>query len=250
MLPGLVSVTFRALSLAEIVNLCAEAGLQGIEWGGDVHVPPGDRAAAIEAVRLCREKGLSIPSYGSYYRLGQAEAGEFETVLTTCLDLGAKNIRVWAGNQGSLEADEVYRESLVQDGRRCARLAAEAGVRLGLEFHTATLTDTAQSALAFIADIRAENLKTYWQISPDKDRTGNLADLDMLRGCLSNIHCHHLATGRRLPLAAGEADWQAYLHAANDGEERWVLIEFVAGDSPDALMADAAALNGLIARLS
>ena len=36
---GLVSITFRKLTVEKIIELVKEAGLQGIEWGGDVHVP-------------------------------------------------------------------------------------------------------------------------------------------------------------------------------------------------------------------
>jgi hypothetical protein len=39
---GLVSVTFRQLSAEEIIKLVVCAGLEGIEWGGDIHVPHGD----------------------------------------------------------------------------------------------------------------------------------------------------------------------------------------------------------------
>ena len=45
---GLVSITFREKSPEEIVGLVVEAGLDGIEWGGDVHVPHGDLAKARE----------------------------------------------------------------------------------------------------------------------------------------------------------------------------------------------------------
>ena len=38
---GLVSITFRRLNPLEIVSLVAENGLTAIEWGGDIHVPPG-----------------------------------------------------------------------------------------------------------------------------------------------------------------------------------------------------------------
>ena len=48
---GLVSVTFRQKSVEEIAALTAEAGLSGVEWGGDVHVPPGDREAARRAAQ-------------------------------------------------------------------------------------------------------------------------------------------------------------------------------------------------------
>jgi hypothetical protein len=46
LIPGLVSITFRALPPADIIRLTAECGLQAIEWGADVHVPPGDLAGA------------------------------------------------------------------------------------------------------------------------------------------------------------------------------------------------------------
>src|SRR5690625_849857 len=39
--PGICSVTYRDLPPEEIVPLAAEAGLECIEWGGDVHVAPG-----------------------------------------------------------------------------------------------------------------------------------------------------------------------------------------------------------------
>ena len=48
---GLTSVTFRRKTQEEIVALAAQAQLDGIEWGGDVHVPPGDLPAAKAAGR-------------------------------------------------------------------------------------------------------------------------------------------------------------------------------------------------------
>ena len=39
---GLVSVTFRKLSVGEILAGVKKAELGSIEWGGDVHVPQGD----------------------------------------------------------------------------------------------------------------------------------------------------------------------------------------------------------------
>jgi sugar phosphate isomerase/epimerase len=66
-----------------------------------------------------------------------------------------------------------------------------------------------------------------------------------LPGLLSNIHCHSLRGGKRLALVEGENDWLAYLRAApEDGIDRWVLIEFVEGDSPDSLERDAVTLRG------
>ena len=71
MIPGLVSVTFRCLSPAEICALCERAGLKAVEWGGDVHVPPEGKNAA-EVRRMSADYGLDICSYGSYFRVGNA----------------------------------------------------------------------------------------------------------------------------------------------------------------------------------
>ncbi|MHC4505194.1 MAG: sugar phosphate isomerase/epimerase family protein, partial [Planctomycetota bacterium] len=106
---GLTSITFRKLSPEEIVRLTAEAGLDGIEWGGDVHVPPGEVDTARRVASMTSEAGLAVSSYGSYYRVGHDEPGLFAPVLETAIALGAPIIRVWAGRVASREADEAYR---------------------------------------------------------------------------------------------------------------------------------------------
>ena len=55
--PGLVSITFRNLSVQEISGLAAKSGLVGIEWGGDVHVPHGDVGAARKVRKLTVDAG-------------------------------------------------------------------------------------------------------------------------------------------------------------------------------------------------
>ena len=88
---GLTSVTFRQKSVEEIIALAAQAGLSGIEWGGDVHVAPGDAASAAETARKTREAGLAVLSYGSYYRGGEGE--DFAPILASARALGAPVIR-------------------------------------------------------------------------------------------------------------------------------------------------------------
>lgn len=41
---GLTSTTFRNGPAEDILQLCQDLGIDGIEWGGDVHVPPGNLA--------------------------------------------------------------------------------------------------------------------------------------------------------------------------------------------------------------
>ena len=103
---GLCSVTFRKLPAAEVVELVVRAGLDGIEWGGDVHVLHGEIDLAREVGEMTLAKGLEIPSYGSYYRVAESEKQglTFDTVLQTAVALGAPLIRVWAGARGSADA--------------------------------------------------------------------------------------------------------------------------------------------------
>ena len=107
---GLVSITFRKLSPREIVDLVAKAQLDAIEWGGDVHVPHGDLSAAKDVHKMTNDAGLSLSSYGSYYRVGHDEPVPFGEVLETAVELKAPTIRVWAGKKGSNDADEAYRQ--------------------------------------------------------------------------------------------------------------------------------------------
>lgn len=43
---GLVSISFRKETPQTLIRASREAGLEKIEWGGDVHVPVGDLARA------------------------------------------------------------------------------------------------------------------------------------------------------------------------------------------------------------
>ena len=67
---GLVSISFRSNSVEEIAKAAQSAGLEAIEWGGDVHVPHGDIAAARRAAEISAKYGLKTVHYGSYYKIG------------------------------------------------------------------------------------------------------------------------------------------------------------------------------------
>ena len=55
---GLVSVTFRSLSVKEIIRLARDNGLEYIEWGGPPHVPMGNVKLARRVKRLMHGAGL------------------------------------------------------------------------------------------------------------------------------------------------------------------------------------------------
>ena len=50
---GLVSVTFRDKTPEEIISTVKQCGLEGIEWGGDVHVLPALILRLVNRHRIC-----------------------------------------------------------------------------------------------------------------------------------------------------------------------------------------------------
>ncbi|MFT7834665.1 TIM barrel protein [Saccharothrix sp. BKS2] len=241
---GLASVTFRGRTVEEVVDLAAGAGLGVVEWGADVHVPPGDPVGAARAARLCRERGLTVGTYGSYYKAGDSEPADFDRALAAAGALGAPRIRVWAGVRGSAETGPAEREAITDDLRRCARLAAEGGVAVTVEHHVSSLTDTLDSALRLRRDV--PGLVGHWQPREEPDVRECLADVTALLPGLAAVHAFSWGADgftERLPLADRADLWRPVLALlAGDGAERHVLLEFVQDDDPDAFRRDAATL--------
>jgi sugar phosphate isomerase/epimerase len=249
---GLVSITFRKLSPGEIVDLVSGAGLECIEWGGDVHCPHGDLARAEEVARLTAAAGLRTSAYGSYYRLAEDNGFGFEAVVASARALGAATIRVWAGRRGSAQADADYRARVVEESRRCAELAAAAGMTLSYEFHSNTLTDTNQSARDLLDAVGHESVRCFWQPPNGRSTAYRLAGLRAVRPDLSNLHVFTWEDdNRRLPLADGEEGWATFLEeAAADSRDHDALIEFVVGDSPESFERDAQVLRSWLERVN
>lgn len=251
MLPGLVSITFRQLTPQQIVALCVPNRLQVIEWGGDVHVPHGDLDAAAQVGRLTRQHGLDVAAYGSYYRLAASPAQglPFSAVLDSAVALETKAIRVWAGDRGSVDADAGWRSEVIDDALRCADMAAEKNITICYEFHGGTLTDTLGSTCDLLAATAHPFIKTLWQPPHGRPLEECLSGLRILAPRLHHVHGFHWwpDTSHRLPLRAGMDRWTAYVSELRAlSVDANILLEFVAGDSPEALTDDAAALNELL----
>lgn len=249
---GLVSITFRQLPPREIVDLVVRAGLAAIEWGGDVHVPHGDLARAAEVAARTADAGLAAGAYGSYYRVGHDEPAPFETVLETAEALGTSLIRVWAGKKASAEADEDYRRRVVDESIRIAEQAERAGTIVAYEYHGHTLTDTLGSARRLLDEVTHPNVQTYWQPPRDGSLDECIASLGDVLGRLANLHVFHWdrATGERLPLASGRADWLTLLRiAAATGRAHFAMLEFVRDNDPEAFLEDAVVLREMLSRL-
>ena len=241
---GLVSVSFRKLGPEKIIALTAKCGLEGIEWGGDIHVPHGEIALAREIGRKTREAGLAVACYGSYYRLTDEEDGLAEKVVETAQELGAPLIRVWAGTLPSADAEDRYRERIAENFRSIAQMAGKAGMEVACEYHGGTLTDNAASALELMKSVNLPNAGTLWQPPVDMSAEDCVQSIRTVKDSIRNIHVFSWDGTDRLPLAAGEKKWRMCLNEiAHLPGDRRLMMEFVRGDSPEQLAQDAACLQ-------
>ncbi len=247
---GLCSVTFRPLTADAVIELAVEAGIEGIEWGSDVHVPADNLAGAKKIRRRMAAAGLALPSYGSYYRLGESEPHPFARYLETALELGTPVIRVWPGRDGSADVSPERRRQLVDDARRIAAEAAAHDIVVATEFHSHSLTDTPESALQLMREVSNPSFRTYWQSTPGASYASCVEGLRAVRPWVQNLHCFHWpgSPPSQAALADGAADWRGYLaEAAQLTHEPWVFIEFVRGGLQSQFMQDAHTLRQLLA---
>ncbi|WP_434452143.1 sugar phosphate isomerase/epimerase family protein [Lentzea sp. E54] len=240
LIPGLVSVTFRQLTVPEIGELALECGLQAVEWGGDVHVPPGD----FEAARRALDTGLKVAAYGSYYRAGVSDRGDLAAILETAAELDAPFVRVWAGRSGSAECPD--RGPVVEALQHAVEHAEAMGTRIALEYHPNTLTDTLDSTVQLLDEV--DGVVSYWQPVGGQDVFSAVHEVRTLEP----VTAHVFSWGPggftdRLPLAGRRDLWKPVLaELARDGVERNALLEFVLDDSPEQFREDAKTLLSYI----
>ncbi|KYJ99609.1 hypothetical protein AUV07_07220 [Microbacterium sp. CH1] len=242
-------MTFRALPPERIVALAAAAGLDVIEWGGDVHVPPGDVDRAAEVARMTTDAGLAVASYGSYFRAGPEES--LTAVLDSAAALGADRVRVWAGEHGSAEVSAPERARVVTRLRAAAVEAASRGIGLALEFHGGTLADTAPATLELLHEVDHPMLSTYWQPTVGAPVPVALEEFRRLGPHVSAAHVFSWwPRTERHPLRSRSALWTRFFAdaAASAHPPRDALLEFVPDDAPELLAGEAAALLEFLGR--
>ena len=246
MLTGLVSVTFRELSPAEIIKLVKGAGLDCIEWGADIHCPPGDVENAKKVAAMMAENGLKTVSYGTYYHIyGKADNADFNTLMQTAEVLKTDNLRIWAGQISSQDADEAVWKAAVTDAQRCADIAAEKGKTVSFEYHCNTLTDTLATTVQLLEAVNRDNVFTYWQPQAFSKPEENVKDIQTLLKMqkLKNLHVFSWEDRDRLSLDAHADRWPLYVNAAAPCNPA-LLMEFVKETTQFA--ADAKYLKTLV----
>lgn len=250
---GLVSVSFRKLSTDAILEWCRKANLQAIEWGGDIHVPHGDEECARAVGQATASAGLEVCAYGSYYGLGvsEGEGLSFDRVLRSAQALGAKSIRVWAGNRSSAQADTAWKNAVVSDALHCADRSEKYGIPLCYEWHSGTLTDTPESAMELLQRTEHPGIQTLWQPLHGLSQAATEASLLQALPRLHHLHVFdwHPTPDFKNSLASPEARkrWHSYLALVQgSGYNPACLIEFPPEESLEALCHEAHALQDIL----
>ena len=250
---GLTSITFRKLSPEVITDLTARSGLDGIEWGSDGHLHPGETQRAAKIAAETRAAGLETLSIGSYWRAGEPDAGDGSAELALCEAMETKLLRVWAGRLGSLAAEGEARRRTVEALAKLCDMAAPLGVTVATEYHANTLTDNAASALRLLHEVGRGNFRTYWQPVVFQSADVNARALAAVLPQAATIHVFAWTLDGsdilRHPLADAVGPWGQYLDVvrayddAHPGPDRAFLLEFVKNDDPAQCIEDAAVLN-------
>ena len=248
---GIVSVTFRQYEYKEFIEYTKLTDLSCIEWNSEAHVPYNEPEKAQAVRNEMRENNLVTTSYGSYYYLGQPYDPEvFSMILETAKKLSAPMIRVWGGITGSENLNEQDRKNIIDDTLRIAEKAKEDNIDISLEYHSNTITDTIDSALDFIKEVRkqgGENVYLYWQSKQNKSFEENRQELIKICPYLSNIHVFAWENTERFSLIKHKERWEIYIKIIKDsGGNHNFLLEFVKGDEVGQMVEDAKVLTELL----
>ncbi len=242
---GICSVSFRKLQPQQIIKLAAEAGLDAIEWGSDVHASPKDKAALLAITEAQTAAGLHTSSYGTYFRIGTNSPDELHEYIEAAKILGTDTLRIWCGSKNYSELSEEERCAIISESKACAKIAESHSAILALECHPNTFTDTPEGAIRIMEEVDSPAFKMYWQ---RKTRGGDKAeDIDYLSKIvkwLTNIHVFEYHGGVQVSLSGAVGDWCEILSDISDG--RTLLLEFIPTGEPEALLAESLALRRIV----
>lgn len=250
---GLVSISFRNLTYKEIITMVAKTNVKAIEWGGDLHVPHGDKVIAKKVKSLCRKNDIDTPSYGSYYKVGEYKnpKEEFQKVIDSAIILEVNTIRIWAGIKGSEEASDEYNHKIVNEVKMLAKMLDETNISISFEFHGNTLTDTYEGTKTLLTNINCENVYTYWQPPVGTNKENNIEDMNLIIDKLTYIHAFQWDNREKLELSKGKDVWIDYLsYIKKYYKSTYVLLEFVKDNCKDQFLKDAITLEKILERVN
>lgn len=245
---GIATIALRNYDVFSALDMASDAGFAGVEiWGKPPHTPEGFDEDHTRRVRdRARANGLAIPTFGSYVNPCLPDFQEkSDEAVEIALGLGAKIVRIWAGNKEPHDAPEDLWQHVATSLHEFALRAADEGLTLAMEMHGGTLCLTPEGALRVVEMADADNLKLNYQVNsfaePDVEH-----DLGLVGGLVVMVHaqsfkkscCDPTKTERSL-VQCGAVDYDKVCSLlAQHGFKGYVEVEFLKGefDSEDALI--------------
>ena len=241
---GVVSVSFRQLSVDEVISYTKAAGLAAIEWGSDVHAPYTDKERLDYIAKAQAEAGLYCSSYGTYFKLGEHDTEELRGYIAAAKILGTNILRLWCGNKNYADLLPEEREHIISESKKAAKIAEEEGAVLCMECHNRSFTNTLEGALDLMRSVNSPAFRMFWQPSITDGFEANMNYAKEIAPYTYNIHVFYYEDGKKHPLADGVGEWKSYLSCFSG--DRNLLLEFMPDNSPESLATEAATLNSLI----
>lgn len=238
---GLVSISFRKHSPEEIILAAKKAGLECIEWGSDVHVPPDDTEKLNAVVALQKKHGICCSSYGTYFRLGVTPTQELLQYIRAAKTLGTDVLRLWCGDKGSAKYFKWQKKKLFDECKKAAEIAESESVTLCMECHNHTFTDEIEAALELMKAVDSPYFRMYWQPNQFKTVQQNMNYAKRISEYTHHIHVFNWSGDERYPLEESIEIWEKYLE--NFKGERALLLEFMPDDDIETLSREAQALR-------
>jgi len=243
---SLCTIAFRERLLEYSLDLAAEVGFQGVEiWGREPHISEEyDKNRVLAAARMVRGRGLTVPVFGSYLRVGATSADDvfaLKDALRIAAGLKAPVMRVWASDVGSAHADESLWARTIDEAGEAASCAAKMGVRLAVEMHGNTLCDTGASTRRLLEAVGSDSFGANYQASSQQRDATVLERMELVLPWIMHMHAQNYAPLQagsdrveRVALADGVVEYGPLfdLLRAND-YEGVVSVEFCAAHASD-----------------
>lgn len=234
---GLVSVSFRDKSVAEIVDAVKENGLHFIEWGSDIHAP-NDNIKNLQMIqKTCENNGIEISSYGTYFKIGENPACDIIKYIDAAKILGTDILRIWCGTKGFSEYSQSELEGIINECKEVAKTAKDKNAILCLECHPDTVTDCPEGALCVMNAVGSEYFRMYWQPNQYHSVEWNLNYAEKISKYTKIIHTFYWDEKNSFPLANGLDIWKKYLKKFKNDVP--CLLEFMPDGRFESLQAEA-----------
>ena len=241
---GLVSVSFRSLEPAAIIELCRKNGIGFVEWGSDVHAPCDDGERLQEIINLQNGAGIVCSSYGTYFRVGVNAAEEIYPYIKAAKTLGTDILRLWCGDKNYTDMSTEEREFIVSESKKLAQIAEQNGVTLCMECHNKTFTNCLDGALELMEAVDSPNFLMYWQPNQFRALEENLEYAEKIANYTRVIHVFNWEGKNKYPLGDAVDIWKKYL-SFFDGSQK-LLLEFMPDGKPESLGAEAEVLKRIL----